>query len=103
MHPSMTSHMAQNSTALLREITRGQDLVLVFSDVDAYGRIVARAWVGNVDIDAEMVRRGGAWFDSVYSDDDELFWIEAEPGSGEWVSGPCLPRTVSNHGSGERR
>ena len=67
-----------NSTALLREITRGQDLVLVFADVDTYGRIVARAWVGNVDIDAEMVRRGGAWFDSVYSDDDELFWIEAD-------------------------
>lgn len=66
-----------NSTALLAEITRGQNLVFVFSDVDAYGRIVAQVWVGNLDINAEMVRRGAAWFDSEYSQDEQLYLIEA--------------------------
>lgn len=66
------------STALLREVTTGKDLVLVFSDVDSYGRIVVQAWVGDSDVNAEMVRRGAAWFESEYSDDDQLYLIEAD-------------------------
>jgi endonuclease YncB( thermonuclease family) len=58
------------STAALREITQGQQLVLVFDDVDKYGRIVVQAWVGNLDVNAEMVRRGAAWFESEWSDDN---------------------------------
>jgi len=67
-----------SSTAVLREITRDQGLVLVFSDVDRYGRIVVQAWVGSLDINAEMVRRGAAWFDSEYSHDEELYLIEED-------------------------
>jgi endonuclease YncB( thermonuclease family) len=66
------------STALLRQITRGQNLVLVFDDVDAYGRIVVQAWVGDLNVNAEMVRRGAAWFESQYPNDDEFFWIEED-------------------------
>jgi endonuclease YncB( thermonuclease family) len=66
------------STALLRELTQGQQVVLVYDDVDAYGRIVVRAWVGKLDINAEMVERGAAWFESEYSSDDELYWLEEE-------------------------
>jgi endonuclease YncB( thermonuclease family) len=67
-----------DSTALLRELTQGRNLVLVFYDVDRYGRIVVQAWVGNLNINAEMVRQGAAWFDSEYSQDDELYWLEDE-------------------------
>jgi endonuclease YncB( thermonuclease family) len=66
------------STALLREITQGQQLVLVFDDVDKYGRIVVQAWVGNLDVNAEMVRRGAAWFESEWSEDNRLALIEDE-------------------------
>ena len=68
------------STAALRQTTRdrGQELVLVFDDVDTYGRIVVQAWVGNLDVNAEMVRRGAAWFESVYAHNDELYWIEQD-------------------------
>jgi endonuclease YncB( thermonuclease family) len=66
------------STSLLSEITRGQNLVFVFSDVDAYGRIIVQAWVGKMNINAEMVRRGAAWFDSEYSQDEELYLIETD-------------------------
>ena len=60
------------STALLRQLTRGpgQQLVLVFDDVDRYGRIVVQAWIGNLNINEEMVRRGAAWSESVYAQDD---------------------------------
>lgn len=66
------------STALLRELIQGQQVVLVYDDVDTYGRIVVRAWVRNLDINAEMVRRGAAWFESEYSSDDELYRLEEE-------------------------
>jgi endonuclease YncB( thermonuclease family) len=29
-----------------------------------------------LDINAEMVRRGAAWFDPEYAHDDRLYWIE---------------------------
>jgi endonuclease YncB( thermonuclease family) len=66
------------SSALLGQLTRGpgQQLVLVFDDVDRYGRIVVQAWVGNLNINEEMVRRGAAWSDSVYARDDRLYQIE---------------------------
>jgi endonuclease YncB( thermonuclease family) len=66
------------STAALRAITQGQQLVLVFDDVDKYGRIVVQAWVGNLDVNAEMVRRGAAWFESEWSNDNRLASIEDE-------------------------
>lgn len=64
------------STAQLRELIQGQNLVLVYFDVDPHGRIVVQAWVRNVDINAEMVRRGAAWFDSEYSRDQLLYLNE---------------------------
>lgn len=68
------------STALLRQLTRGpgQQLVLVFDDVDRYGRIVAQAWIGNLNINEEMVRRGAAWSESEYARDDRLYQIERQ-------------------------
>lgn len=68
------------STALLRQLTRGpgQQLVLVFDDVDKYGRVVVQAWVGDLELNAEMVRRGAAWSESAFARDDRLYWIEQE-------------------------
>lgn len=67
-----------SASAVLSEIIRGHDLVLVFDDVDAYGRIVAQAWVGKLEINEEMVRRGAAWFESEYAHDDRLYWVEQD-------------------------
>jgi endonuclease YncB( thermonuclease family) len=66
------------ATAELRGITKDQQLVLVFDDVDKWGRVVVQAWVGNLDVNAEMVRRGAAWFESEWSDDNRLHLIEDE-------------------------
>jgi endonuclease YncB( thermonuclease family) len=68
------------SSAMLRQLTRGpgEQLVLVFDDVDTYGRIVVQAWIGNLNINDEMVRRGAAWSDSVYARDDRLYQLEQE-------------------------
>ena len=51
----------------------GQQIVLVPSDTDRYGRTVVRAWVGKLDVNREMVKRGAAWFESEYSKDAVLY------------------------------
>jgi micrococcal nuclease len=64
------------ATSVLREVTQGHELVLVFDDVDRWGRVVVQAWVGDLDVNAEMVRRGAAWFESEWSDDNRLQLLE---------------------------
>ena len=51
----------------------GKQVVLVPSDTDRYGRTIVRAWIGKLDVNREMVKRGAAWFDSEYSKDAVLY------------------------------
>ena len=75
--PERDQPYGSTATALLDQLLRKQNLVLVFSDVDRYGRIVAEVWVGNLSVNAEMVRRGAAWFEAEYSDDHQLYLVES--------------------------
>jgi endonuclease YncB( thermonuclease family) len=45
--------------------------------VDAYGRTVGKVWLGNRDINREMVREGHAWAYRRYLKDDSLLADEA--------------------------
>lgn len=74
--PEIDQPFGKQARGILERLIRDQQVVLVFDDVDHYGRIVARAWVRNVDINLEMIRRGAAWFDSEYARDDELYSAE---------------------------
>lgn len=71
--PEYDQPYGDKSRAELFSMLRGQQLVLVPSDTDRYGRTVVRAWVGRQDVNREMVKRGAAWFESQYSKDDLLF------------------------------
>jgi endonuclease YncB( thermonuclease family) len=76
--PEKDQPYGDRSTAELAKLIRGRDLVFVFDDVDHHGRIVARVWVGNVDVNKELIRKGAAWFDSEYARDNELHNEEEE-------------------------
>ena len=45
--------------------------------VDRYGRIVGRVYVDGLDVNAVLVRGGYAWVYRKYSDDAELYDMEA--------------------------
>jgi micrococcal nuclease len=45
---------------------------------DRYGRLARRIYVGNIDVSAEMVRRGVAWVYRKYAKDQVLFKLESE-------------------------
>ena len=47
-------------------------------DTDRYGRTVARVYVGETDVSAELVRQGAAWVFRRYTDDPALIALERE-------------------------
>src|SRR5437868_6221464 len=71
--PEHDQPYGEKSKAELLSVIRGQPLVLVPSDTDRYGRTIVRAWVGKLDVNRELIKRGAAWFDSEYSKDNLLF------------------------------
>ncbi|MES3040467.1 MAG: thermonuclease family protein [Pseudomonadota bacterium] len=47
-------------------------------DIDRYGRVVGRVVVGDLEVNAELVRRGAAWVYRDYLKRPELIPLEAE-------------------------
>jgi endonuclease YncB( thermonuclease family) len=64
--------------AALSELVAGRTLRLEERDVDAYGRIVARVFAGDTDVNAELVREGAAWVYRKYTQDERLIALERE-------------------------
>lgn len=47
-------------------------------DTDKYGRTVGRVYVGSLDVNAELVKRGAAWVYRQYSSDPSLITLEQQ-------------------------
>ena len=74
------SHQPYGSRAKqeLSELAFGRSAVVQVQDIDRYGRTVGRITVDEVDVNAEMVRRGAAWVYRKYAKDQSLFTIEQQ-------------------------
>ncbi len=55
-----------------------RDVRIVPVDTDRYGRLVARVFVGSLDVNLELVRRGFAWHYVRYSHDAALAAAQRE-------------------------
>jgi endonuclease YncB( thermonuclease family) len=79
----------------LSSLTFGKQVRVNVEDKDRYGRTVGRVFVGNVDVNAEMVRRGFAWWYRNYAKKDVgLATAEAEAknaGRGLWADKTPVP------------
>jgi endonuclease YncB( thermonuclease family) len=62
----------------LSQMVFGKRAQVVATGRDRYGRIVGRVYVGDVDVNAELVQRGAAWVYRQYAKDQGLFALEAE-------------------------
>lgn len=62
----------------LAKIVGDQQCVLVKVDHDTYGRFVVYLWIGDLNVNREMMKRGMGWFDSAHGRDTELFELETE-------------------------
>lgn len=62
----------------LSDLAFGKEALAKVEDIDRYGRTVARVFVGNTDVNAELVRQGAAWIYRKYATDDSLYKLETE-------------------------
>lgn len=63
-------------------------------DKDRYGRIVGQVFLGNMDVNAEQVKRGMAWVYPKYARDPKLYEFEREAkidGRGLWRDKNATP------------
>lgn len=51
---------------------------MVVQDTDRYGRTVGRVYVGDTDVNAELVKQGAAWVYRQYAKDPSLYALENE-------------------------
>jgi len=76
--PESDQPFGDNARSELASLISGQPCVMVYEEGDTYGRLVAHLWIGDTYVNAEMVNRGMAWFDSVSAADDLLVSTEEE-------------------------
>lgn len=62
----------------LRQIVGSHQCVMQVVEADSYGRTVVYLWIGDLYVNAEMMRRGMAWFDPEYAHDESLYLLENE-------------------------
>lgn len=83
----------------LSDLVFNKQARVVVQDVDRYGRTVGRVYVGNIDVNAEMIRQGAAWVYRQYARDRSLFALEDEAKAtkcGNAVAGAqTFPKTTS--------
>lgn len=63
---------------VLSDLAFGHRARIEVRDIDRYGRTGGRAFVGAVDVSAELVGRGAAWVFRRYSNHPGLLRLEAE-------------------------
>ena len=76
--PEWDQPHGDRSKRMLSDLAFGRDAEVSVDDVDSYRRPVGRVRVGREDIDAAMVRLGGAWVFTRYNRDPSLVVVEAE-------------------------
>lgn len=96
------------SKQLLSDLVFGRSVRLRVTTHDRYGRQVARIYAGDLDVNAEMVRRGGAWAYRQYLTDDRLIGLETQARAarlGLWSLSPnqTLPPWEWRHGAARPR
>lgn len=62
----------------LSDLAFNKQARVVVQDVDRYGRTVGRVYVGNMDVNAEMIRQGAAWVYRQYAKDRTLYGLEGQ-------------------------
>jgi endonuclease YncB( thermonuclease family) len=76
--PELNQPYGRDAKQALASLASGRQLVIMPFDTDRYGRTVAHVWNGATHLNAEMVKRGAAWFYSEYARSATLYEVEQE-------------------------
>lgn len=103
--PEKLQAFGQRSKQSLSNMVFGKTVRVEQRDVDRYGRVVGRVFVGTTDVNAEQVREGMAWVYRRYARDKSLLTIEQEAREarrGLWSDPHPMPPWEYRHGGRER-
>ncbi|KPK39417.1 MAG: hypothetical protein AMJ65_11570 [Phycisphaerae bacterium SG8_4] len=78
----------------LSDMVFQKDIAIKLVDIDRYERIVGRVYVGDLDVNAELVRIGAPWVYRKYAKDFGLYELEDEARDakrGLWSQSPQIP------------
>ncbi len=76
--PESRQPYGQRAKQALSDLAYNQQARVVVQDTDRYGRTVGRVFVGDVDVNAEMIRQGAAWAYRQYLKDQSLLALEQQ-------------------------
>ncbi len=95
--PEINQRFGTESKNFLASLILNEEIELIYTTEDRYGRIVAKIYKDNKDINRSMVRNGLAWVYDYYVEDQSLYndqnlakknsfniWSEASP-TPPWV------------------
>jgi len=74
--PELDQPFGADARTALEELVGGKDVRLELVSGGAYRRIIARVYVGDLDVGAELVRRGLAWIHRAYDPVRDLMALE---------------------------
>lgn len=74
--PEMDQPYGRQAKQELAGLVAGRQLVIMPFDTDRYGRTVVHVWNGDSHINAEMVKRGAAWFYARFAHGAALYEVE---------------------------
>jgi len=99
--PEKSQAFGQRSKQSLSDMVFGKTVRVEQQDVDRYGRVVGRVFVGGTDVNAEQVRQGMAWVYRQYLRDATLLKVEQEARTarrGLWSDPHPMPPWEYRHG-----
>lgn len=76
--PEKGQPFEEDARKILADLTFDKQVRVEIQDTDQYGRAVGRVYVGGIEVNAEMVRRGYAWIYGGYPIDSKLYGLQAE-------------------------
>ncbi len=103
--PERKQPFGSRAKQALSDLVFGKQARVVEVTVDRYGRIVGRVYMGETDVNRELVAQGFAWVYRKYSNDAELLRLEAEAkekGLGLWADPNPIPPWEWRRGRRER-
>lgn len=76
--PEKNQPFGQNSKALLSDLVYLKEVKFIEGDTDRYGRVIGTLFIGDRDINAEMIQLGAAWVYDEYVYDHDLYYLQDE-------------------------
>ena len=98
--PEKSQAFGNRSKQSLSDLTSGRTVLVKEHGFDKYRRTLSRVVAGDIDVNAEQVRRGMAWAYRTYLTDSSLLTVEAEARAarrGLWADAEPMPPWQFRH------